>query len=81
MSDTAKTRAQLFEAVPVREHPTREDLILSPECWKVTIAHRLWMLNGQRKFNKWEKLAEKIVDRRFMELITEVSQLKKEIGT
>ncbi len=51
----------------------RKELITSREFWVAQIHLNLWNLNGsiEKDSDKWEQMAEKIVDERFYKLITE----------
>lgn len=57
---------------------TRHELITSREHWVVKIHLTLWALHGniEEDSDKWEELAEKIVDDDFMESIKELEQIK-----
>ncbi len=58
---------------------TRQELITSREFWVAQIHISLWNLNGrvEKDSDKWEQMAEKIVDERFLNLITEISLTAK----
>lgn len=58
---------------------TREELIKSREWWVALIHSQLWTINGciEEDSDKWEAMAEKVVNDYFMDRIKELSEINK----
>jgi len=54
---------------------TRKELIISREYWVGIIHLRLWQINGlvESDSDKWEAMAEQIVDDEFMKRVKELN--------
>ena len=56
---------------------SRKELITSREYWVALIHINLWNINGsvEADSDKWEAMAEKVVDETFMNVINELSNI------
>lgn len=52
---------------------TRKELLASKGYWRAKLHIALWSHFGRKKSNKWEKVANQIVDDAFMETVHELS--------
>lgn len=56
---------------------TRKELLLNREYWVVHVTQKIWEINKRNdsRVNEFEAMAEKIVDKDFMNLIKELTEI------